>query len=554
MTSRKNILFIMFDQLRFDYLSCAGHPHLHTPNIDWLASQSVSFSRCYVQSPVCGASRMSFYTGRYISSHGSTWNGIPLKVGEMTLGDHLRDQGMDSVLIGKTHMQVDAEGMERLGLTPDSIIGARVSECGFDAYIRDDGLWGVGPDGAYDRKPSPYNAFLNEAGYDGDNPWHDYANSGIDDDGNMASGWVYSNACKPANIREEDSETPWLTRQMIRFLADRKETDGRPWLCHLSYIKPHWPYIVPAPYHEMYGPNSFTPVVRHPDELSDPNPVYAAFANNVIGTAFHKDEVRNAALGAYMGLIKQIDDQMGVLFDYLKSTGEMENTIIVLTSDHGDYMGDHWMGEKDLFHDPSVKVPLIIYDPSSEADATRGTVCDALVEAIDLAPTFVEMAGGAPRYEIFEGRSLASFLRGDTPDGWRNFAISEYDYSITPMSARLGVAPKDARLFMVCDDRWKFMHAEGGFPPMLFDLHNDPQELVDLGRNSDYEDIVNSCYDKLFEWSRRVSQRTTVSDQQLMDRRGKTRRRGIVLGVTDEDSVDAELIAGYRGKARQKHI
>ena len=89
---------------------------------------------------------------------------------------------------------------------------------------------------------------------------------------------------------------------------------------------------------------------------------------------------------------------------------------------------------------------------------------------------------------------------------------------------------------------------------MLFDLHNDPQELVDLGRNSDYEDIVNSCYDKLFEWSRRVSQRTTVSDQQLMDRRGKTRRRGIVLGVTDEDSVDAELIAGYRGKARQKHI
>jgi len=98
------------------------------------------------------------------------------------------------------------------------------------------------------------------------------------------------------------------------------------------------------------------------------------------------------------------------------------------------------------------------------------------------------------------------------------------------------------------------MHAEGGFPPMLFDLKNDPDELVDLGRNPEYEEAVNSCYDKLFEWSRRVSQRTTVSDQQLKDRRGKTRRRGIVLGVTDEDAVDAELIAGYKGRAGKSFI
>ena len=123
MTRQKNILFIMFDQLRFDYLSCAGHPHLHTPNIDWLASRGVRFERCYVQSPVCGASRMSFYTGRYISSHGAAWNGMPLKVGELTLGDHLREAGMDALLVGKTHMKADVAGMKRLGLAPDSIIG-----------------------------------------------------------------------------------------------------------------------------------------------------------------------------------------------------------------------------------------------------------------------------------------------------------------------------------------------------------------------------------------------------------------------------------------------
>ena len=86
----KNILFVMYDQLRHDYLGCAGHPTLKTPNFDRLAARAVRFTRAYVQSPICGASRMSFYTGRYVHSHGAAWNNFPLKVGEMTRGDHLR--------------------------------------------------------------------------------------------------------------------------------------------------------------------------------------------------------------------------------------------------------------------------------------------------------------------------------------------------------------------------------------------------------------------------------------------------------------------------------
>jgi len=247
----------MYDQLRYDYLSCAGHPHLHTPNFDRVAAMGLRFTNAYVQSPVCGASRMSTYTGRYASSHGAQWNGIPLRVGEFTLGDHLRANGMDCWLIGKTHMRVDAAGMERLGLSPDSVIGARQAECGFDVWLRDDGLWGQGPEGFYDQKRSPYNEYLNSKGYDGDNPWADYANAGIhavDDKetdasaGDKASGWMFFNADKPANIREEDSETPWLTTEAIRFIDQASE----PWCAHVSYIKPHWPYIVPAPYHDMF--------------------------------------------------------------------------------------------------------------------------------------------------------------------------------------------------------------------------------------------------------------------------------------------------------------
>ena len=141
MAPQHNLLFIMFDPLRWDYLSCAGHPHLKTPHIDRLAAQGVRFTRAYVQSPICGASRMSTYTGRYTSSHGAQWNGFPLRVGEQTLGDHLRRLGMGCWLIGKTHMRADREGMERLGLAPDSMIGARQAECGFDVWVRDDDRW-----------------------------------------------------------------------------------------------------------------------------------------------------------------------------------------------------------------------------------------------------------------------------------------------------------------------------------------------------------------------------------------------------------------------------
>ncbi|MFD0916654.1 sulfatase-like hydrolase/transferase [Pseudahrensia aquimaris] len=554
MTKRKNILFIMFDQLRHDYLSCGGHPHLHTPHMDSIAEKGVRFSRCYVQSPICGSSRMSFYTGRYASSHGAQWNGFPLKVGEQTIGDHLRKLGMSSWLVGKTHMAVDHEGMERLGITHDSIVGARVSECGFDIYARDDGLWAEGPDGFYDHRRSPYNEYLKSKGYEGENPWHDYANAGIDEEGNMASAWFTSHSSKPANIHEQDSETPWLTREVISFIESRKGND-EPWMCHASYIKPHWPYIVPAPYHDMYGGNQIQPVVRHPAEREDPHPVYEQFMNNAVGKAFSRDEVREAVMPAYMGLIKQCDDQMGVLFKYLEDTDQMKDTMIVLTSDHGDYLGDHWLGEKSLFHEQSAKVPMIIYDPSPEADAARGTVIDEPTEAIDLAATFVEFAGGKVPNHIIEGRSLIPFLRGEKPEEWRDYAISEFDYSATPMAVNLGLKPKDARLFMVTDKRWKFMHAEGQkdgvpFPPMLFDLENDPDELRDLGRSDQHDDILGLMYERLGKWGRRNAQRTTKSDDDIDNMRAKSRRKGIVLGVHTEDEVDPEITVKFRGPAK----
>ena len=548
MAKARNILFIMYDQLRWDYLSCYGHPHLHTPHMDRLAAMGVRFDRAFIQSPLCGPSRMSTYTGRYVHSHGSTWNQVPLKVGELTMGDHLRAQGMGCWLVGKTHMEADAEGMKRLGIEPDSLIGARVSECGFDIWERDDGMRPEGPDGFYDPGGAlKYNDYLRSKGYDGDNPWHDHANSGIDDDGNVLSGWFLTNSDQPANIAEDDSETPYLTRRGIEFIT--AQTDA-PWLCHLSFIKPHWPYIVPEPYAGMYGPQHFLPPVRSDAEAAEAHPVFKGFMGSPVSRAFSRDDIRAKVLRAYMGLVKQCDDQLGVLLDWLRDTGRLEDTMIVLTSDHGDYLGDHWMGEKTFFHDTSVKIPLIIYDPSPEADATRGTVCDELVEQIDLLPTFHQVAGGNPADldHILEGRSLLPLLHG-TPD-WqpRDRVICEYDFSASPLAGRLNLTTKQSRMFMVADKDWKMVHFESGHRPMLFDLQSDPQELVDLGDSPAHEDVIAAMYDKLDAWARRPAARTTISTAQFLNARGKAPRKGVMIGVVEQDDLPPELTARYTGR------
>ena len=528
MAATKNVLWIMADQLRWDYLSCYGHPTLKTPNIDRLAERGVRFNRAYVQSPICGPSRMSFYTGRYVRSHGATWNGFPLRVGEPTLGDHLREIGVDSVLVGKTHMIPDTAGMKRLGIDPESIIGVHTAECGFTPFERDDGMH---PEGYYDKNP-PYEDYLREQGLGGDNPWEEWANSAEGDDGELVSGWLMENSNRPARVPEEHSETPYLTQRGIDFIESAGE---RPWLCHLSYIKPHWPYIVPPPYHDMYGPEDILPPVRSNAERMTDHPVYRAWQNHRVCKAFARDEVRERVIPAYMGLVKQLDDQMGVLFEYLERTGRMDDTMIVFSSDHGDYLGDHWLGEKDLFHDASARIPLIVYDPRSEADGTRGTTSDALVEGIDLAPTFLDFFAGDPKPHIMEGLSLDPLLHGKTVT-WRDYAISEYDYATRQTRLELGVDQADARLLMIFDGRWKYIHAEG-FRPLLFDLQTDPDELVDLGAEPAHEEERARLHEALFAWARRHHSRITRTPEQVDRMANAGEPPGILIGFWDKDDI-----------------
>jgi arylsulfatase A-like enzyme len=350
MAAVRNILFIMCDQLRADYLSCYGHPHLATPHIDGLAALGIRCTRCYVQGSVCGPSRMSFYTGRYVMSHGATWNFVPLAAGERTLGDYLRAAGLRTAVAGKTHAAPDHGGLARLGVRRDSGAGLLIAEAGFEPYARDDGLV---PDGEIEKRSGPYDAFLRSQGYPGRNPWHDFANSAANEDGSAASGWSMRNARLPARIPEMHSETAWVTDRAVDFIREQGE---RPWCLHLSYIKPHWPYIAPPPYHAAFGPEDCAMPVRAERERGNAHPVYRAFRRHREGEAFSRDDVRRTVIPTYMGLVKQIDDHVGRLLTFIEDAGRMSDTMIVFTSDHGDFLGDHWLGEKELMFEPCVRV------------------------------------------------------------------------------------------------------------------------------------------------------------------------------------------------------
>ncbi|WP_426958507.1 sulfatase-like hydrolase/transferase [Muricoccus radiodurans] len=515
--SARNVLFIMADQLRWDHLSCAGHPHLRTPNLDALAARGTRFTEAYVQSGICGPSRMSYYTGRYVSSHGATHNRVPLSVGEVTLGWHLREAGRTLALAGKTHMLPDARGMRRLALDGQHDLKALLDEGWFTLVDRHDGHHAE-PDSAYAD-------YLRAQGYDSADPWTDYVISVTDDQGEVRSGWKMRNARFPARVREEHSETAYTTDHAIRFMEQQGD---RPWVLHLSYVKPHWPYIAPAPYHAMYGPGQCLPVQRAEEERGpDAHPILRAFQDEEVAQSFQKDEAVATIRPAYQGLIAQLDDHLGRVWSAMERLGRWDDTLVIMCSDHGDYLGDHWLGEKELFHDVVQRVPMILYDPAPEA--RRGAVEDRFVEAVDIVPTILDALGLPAAPHVVEGRSLLPLLRGErTP--WRDAVFSELDWTFRGARRRLGLPTGHHHAWMVRTDRWKYVHWTSGIPPMLHDLHADPQEFSDLGRHPAHEDIRAEMRERLLAWFTGLKRRTTLTWDEAEFRTDRHKAAGVFYG------------------------
>ncbi len=519
MAKVRNVLFIMCDQLRADHLSCAGHPHLATPAIDSLAARGVLFPRAYVQSGVCGPSRMSFYTGRYMFSHGATWNRVPLSVREKTIADYLRPAGFRVALAGKTHVLPDLDGLERYGIEGGSALAALMRAGRFEELDRYDGHSPPGEE-------SGYAAYLRRQGYNSDDPWSDYVISADGPDGPV-SGWHMRNVHLPARVAEEHSETAYMTREAMRFV---EEMDDRPWFLHLSYVKPHWPYMVPAPYHDMYGAGDCLPLNRDESELVDQHPVLAAYRQHEESRSFQRADASAIVRPAYMGLIRQIDDWLGRLFGHLEKLGRFDDTLILFTADHGDFLGDHWLGEKEMFYEEAQRVPFIVYDPDPAADTTRGTVDQRFVEAVDVVPTCLAALKQPANDHLVEGRSLLPLLRDGKAGDWRDAVFSELDYSFREARKILKRGPRDCRAIMVRTDRWKYVWWQD-FRPMLFDLANDPKELRDLGADDSHAPIRREMEDRIAAWLKGRKTRVTVDDAYVEARTATHKKHGIYFGV-----------------------
>ncbi len=516
-----NVLFIMADQLRWDHLSCAGHPYLTTPNLDALASRGVRFANAFVNSGVCGPSRMSYYTGRYPISHGATWNRVPLSIGEVTLGEYLRDAGRTLALAGKTHVLPDADGLARLSVDGQSELGTFLERGGFEEIDRYDGHHPPGDE-------SGYPAYLRAQGYDSADPWSDYVISGIDAHGQVQSGWHMRNVHLAARVQERHSETAFMTDQAIDFMRRQGE---RPWVLHLSYVKPHWPYMAPSPYHAMYTAQQCLPVVRSEAELRDAHPVVAAYRQQEECVSFQRDDCIRVVRPAYQGLVKQLDDHLGRLFDFMESQHLMRDTLVIFTADHGDFLGDHWLGEKELFYDTVQKVPFIVMDPSADADATRGRVEQRFVESVDVVPTILDTLGVPGATHRIEGRSLRPLLEGREEDAadWRTHVYSELDYSFRQARLLRGKTPQQARAFSIRDQRWRYVYWLDE-PEQLHDLLADPQQMNDLGRDAGHEGIRERMRSTLADFFARRKHRTTVSDDFIDKRTNQHKKAGVFFG------------------------
>jgi len=498
----RNVLFVMCDQLRADHLSCYGGT-LPTPNLDRLAARGVRFDRAYVSSGVCGPSRTSYYTGRHPVSHRVTWNRVPTPLDEPLLGHHLAAAGRRLHLLGKTHFVPDRAGLRMAGLQPDPQRRWLFEEGGFDPVERYDGH--VEP--VHD---SPYRHYLLARGYPGDRPWTDHVIGSLAPDGSPASGWLLRHAGLPARVAEADSETAYLTTRAIEFIEGQGDA---PWALHLSYIKPHWPFKAPAPYHAMYGPEDVPAPVRSAHERHRPHPVHAAYQRLEESASFARDEVWRTVRPVVRGLVRQIDDHFGRLLDAMQRLGRLDDTLILFTSDHGDLAGDHWLGEKEYFFEPVMRVPFIVVDPTSAADPTRGSVSTDFAECVDVMPTVLDALGLDAAAHRIEGQSLLPRLRGG-PVVAREAVVGSLDYAWREARHFLGRGPRECNGWMVREDRWKLIEWPG-YPPQLFDLLDDPDELHDRGADPALQGVRTRLRERLAAFVGSAKRRATESDAQV---------------------------------------
>jgi len=439
-----NILVIHVDQHRIDCLGTYGNTDIKTPNIDQLGADGVRYINSFCPFPVCTPSRYSLLCGQYVHEHNGWTNSSTLAPDIITFPKILRTAGYRTKAVGKMHF------------TPTYL------DVGFDELL-------LAEQDGPGRWDDDYHRYLMRHGLVDHNDLEDQ----LVDEYRKSARKEYWDTCGAlvSNLPEKHHSTTWI--------ADRAMETLRSWdnrgqqLLMVGFIKPHHPFDPPAPWRKMYNPGKLSILTGWTDKCYDYDLKYSRgyFPNDTL-----TEPVLRRVMAYYYASISQIDHHVGRMLRLLRQKGIYEDTLVVYTADHGDFMGFHHMLLKgNYMYDPLIKVPLIIKWPGNERG---GTVSQRMVNNIDLAPTLCRLAGCLPAPQM-HGRALQD------PGGGHDLIFAEAD------GGRQVMVRSGSSMLILADPRSE---------NLFFDLRKDPLEMNNLYSSPEYHDEVQRMTAVLSAW------------------------------------------------------
>jgi arylsulfatase A-like enzyme len=485
MDKRLNVLLITCDQWRGDSLSAAGHPVVKTPNADALAAGGVMFRRHYAGAAPCAPARACLYTGLYQMNNRVCRNGTPLDARHLNIALLARRLGYDPTLFGYTDVSPDP----KLYAPDDPALKT------YEGFLP-----GFSVRQALPEHQKPWLSWLAARGH--------MVEAGYPEIHRPRSGNIAQVSTEPPLYARDETPSAFLAGEFIRWLGEQ----DLPWFAHVSFLSPHPPFVVPEPFNKMYSPDDGPAFRRaaslaaemalHPFLAWDlPQRRKASFLPGHQGRVVDWSEGELRQIRAlYWGMVSEVDSQLGRIWQALRAVGAWDETLVVLSSDHAEMLGDHFQLGKGGFHEGSYHLPLIIRDPREPTMA--GKSIDKFTEAVDLLPTVLDLID-APAQPHLDGRSLAPFLTGATPADWRDAAHWEFDFRSVVEQAperHFGIGSRQCNLAVVRDERFKYVHFGGGLPPLLFDLAGDPDETSDVAGDPAYAAKRIEYAERLLAW------------------------------------------------------
>lgn len=441
MSRRPNILLLFTDQQRFDTIAALGNPYIQTPVLDRLVREGTAFTSAYCPSPVCMASRCSLLLSQWPHQTGCVGN-TPMPQDRTSFMEILLDAGYQTHGVGKMHFGPDSRKL-----------------WGFESrdYSEEGGM----------RQGDDYCDFLRESGYD-----H------IMDAHGVRSEWYY--VPQPSQLPERLHHSWWVADRSIQFLRTRDRK--RPFFLWASFIKPHPPFEVPAPWYRLYRAVEM-PFPYMPADYED----LLTFWNKVQNRYKYRDQGFDGNLvrlirAAYYACISAVDYNVGRILHELCEQEELDNTLVVYTSDHGELLGDYGSYGKRCILDPAARVPLIVRYPERFPQNVK---CDTLASLVDIAPTFLAAAGIGSQAEHV-GVDLAALAAGQTG---RDALLCQFQ------QGPVGV-------YGLITEHWKYFFSAADNREWLIPRHPGEMDQRNLAENNAYADVLEQMRQRIIQWFR----------------------------------------------------